>query len=181
MNSLKILLPVFAIAFAVGCSSVDSISDSADVADSEGSAGSVIPDDSNASTYGVGSVAVAGDGGPMTDTGLLLDNRAIYFDSDAVQISPESLEILEQHGEFLSLHPQSTLRIEGHAGERGSREYNLGLGERRAQAVRSVLLVQGASAGQLTTVSYGEERPAVFGSEESAWSMNRRVELVYGK
>jgi peptidoglycan-associated lipoprotein len=181
MNSLKILLPIFAIAFAVGCSSVDSISDSADVADSDGSAGSVIPDDSNASTYGVGSVAVAGDGGPMTDTGLLLDNRAIYFDSDAVQISPESLEILEQHGEFLSLHPQSTLRIEGHADERGSREYNLGLGERRAQAVRSVLLVQGASAGQLTTVSYGEERPAVFGSEESAWSMNRRVELVYGK
>jgi peptidoglycan-associated lipoprotein len=181
MNSLKILLPIFAIAFAVGCSSVDSISDSADVADSEGSAGSVIPDDSNASTYGVGSVAVAGDGGPMTDTGLLLDNRAIYFDSDAVQISPESLEILEQHGEFLSLHPQSTLRIEGHADERGSREYNLGLGERRAQAVRSVLLVQGASAAQLTTVSYGEERPAVFGSEESAWSMNRRVELVYGK
>jgi peptidoglycan-associated lipoprotein len=181
MNSLKILLPIFAIAFAVGCSSVDSISDSADVADSDGSAGSVIPDDSNASTYGVGSVAVAGDGGPMTDTGLLLDNRAIYFDSDAVQISPESLEILEQHGEFLSLHPQSTLRIEGHADERGSREYNLGLGERRAQAVRSVLLVQGASAAQLTTVSYGEERPAVFGSEESAWSMNRRVELVYGK
>jgi len=183
MNSVKVLLPMFVIAFAVGCSSVDSLSgsDSAEAAGSESSAGSVVPDDSNASTYGVESVAIAADGGPMSDTGLLLDNRTIYFGSDAVQISPESLEILEQHGEFLSLHPQSTLRIEGHADERGSREYNLGLGERRAQAVRSVLLVQGASAGQLTTVSYGEERPAVFGSDESAWVMNRRVELVYGK
>lgn len=181
MNSVKVLLPMFVIAFAVGCSSVDSMSDSAEDTGSESSAGSVVPDDGNASTYGVESVAIAADGGPMSDTGLLLDNRTIYFDSDAVQISPESLEILEQHGEFLSLHPQSTLRIEGHADERGSREYNLGLGERRAQAVRSVLLVQGASAGQLTTVSYGEERPAVFGSDESAWVMNRRVELVYGK
>ncbi len=182
MRIFKLLLPVMALGFVIGCSSVDSGSGSGDGADGMGD-GSMVPDDSNggATAFGVSSVGVAGDGGPIGDTGLLLDNRAIYFELDSVQISSDSLEILEQHGEFLSLHPESKMRIEGHADERGSREYNLGLGERRAQAVRSVLLVQGASADQLTTVSYGEERPAELGSSESAWSKNRRAELVYGK
>jgi peptidoglycan-associated lipoprotein len=72
------------------------------------------------------------------------------------------------------------VRLEGHGDERGSREYNIGLGEKRAQAVKQVLLLQGASADQLATVSYGEERPAVVGSDDEAWSLNRRVELVYG-
>jgi peptidoglycan-associated lipoprotein len=72
-----------------------------------------------------------------------------------------------------------SVRLEGHADERGSREYNIGLGERRAQAVRRVLLIQGASASQISTVSFGEERPAAFGSDEGAWAQNRRVEVKY--
>jgi peptidoglycan-associated lipoprotein len=71
------------------------------------------------------------------------------------------------------------VRLEGHTDERGSREYNIGLGERRAQSVRRALLLQGASDAQLSTVSYGEERPAVAGHDEAAWSKNRRVEIVY--
>jgi len=71
------------------------------------------------------------------------------------------------------------VRLEGHTDERGSREYNIGLGERRAQAVRRALMLQGASANQLSTVSYGEERPAATGSDEESWRLNRRVELVY--
>ena len=71
------------------------------------------------------------------------------------------------------------MRLEGHTDERGSREYNIGLGERRAQAVRRALMLAGAQACQITTVSYGEERPAATGSDEEAWRLNRRVEIVY--
>ena len=73
------------------------------------------------------------------------------------------------------------MSLEGHADERGSREYNIGLGERRAQSVKAALMVQGVSTDQLTTVSYGEERPAVVGSNELAWEQNRRLEMVYGQ
>ena len=72
-----------------------------------------------------------------------------------------------------------SVRLEGHADERGSREYNIGLGERRAQTVRRMLLIQGASAAQISTVSFGEERPAAFGNDEDAWAQNRRVEIKY--
>jgi peptidoglycan-associated lipoprotein len=86
---------------------------------------------------------------------------------------------LAAHGQFLAQNTSAQVRLEGHADERGSREYNIGLGERRAQAVRRVLMLQGAQATQLTTVSYGEERPAQTGSDDEAWRLNRRVELVY--
>ncbi|MDG1462887.1 MAG: peptidoglycan-associated lipoprotein Pal [Gammaproteobacteria bacterium] len=181
MNRFKMVLPVLAMVFAVGCSSVDSTSGAGDSVAGDNTSVTAIPDDSGAAVFGISSVAVAADGGPIGETGMLLDSRTIYFALDSAQVTSESLSILQEHGEFLGLHPQSKLRIEGHADERGSREYNLGLGERRAQAVRSILLVQGASADQLTTVSYGEERPAVFGSDEAAWAQNRRVELAYGK
>jgi peptidoglycan-associated lipoprotein len=87
--------------------------------------------------------------------------------------------MLAAHGAYLAANTNVQLRLEGHADERGSREYNIGLGERRAQAVRRILMLQGATAAQLTTVSYGEERPAVFGSDEESYTLNRRVELVY--
>jgi peptidoglycan-associated lipoprotein len=87
--------------------------------------------------------------------------------------------MLAAHGRYLASDPNLRIRLEGHADERGSREYNIGLGENRAQAVRQILLLQGVSAAQLSTVSYGEERPAAFGSDEESYSLNRRVELVY--
>ena len=87
--------------------------------------------------------------------------------------------MLAAHGRYLAQNPQASVRLEGHADERGSREYNIGLGERRAQSVRRALALQGANPEQLSTVSYGEERPAVLGSDEEAWRLNRRVELVY--
>ena len=87
--------------------------------------------------------------------------------------------MLAAHGEYLASNGDALVRLEGHADERGTREYNIGLGEQRAQAVRRVLLLQGASADQLGTVSYGEERPAVTGAGDEAYLQNRRVELVY--
>ena len=114
--------------------------------------------------------------GPQPD---LLSNLVVYFDYDLSDIRSEFNDMLVAHGRYLASNPSASLRLEGHADERGSREYNIGLGERRAQAVRRVLLLQGASGTQITTVSYGEERPAILGSDEEAWILNRRAELVY--
>ena len=115
-------------------------------------------------------------GGP----GASQENRIIYFAYDSFTVKPEYDAILRAHAKYLSANPGARVRLEGHADERGSREYNIGLGEKRAQAVRNVLLLQGAVADQIATVSFGEERPAVIGSDEEAWSLNRRVEIVYG-
>ncbi|MCC7258978.1 MAG: peptidoglycan-associated lipoprotein Pal [Gammaproteobacteria bacterium] len=106
-------------------------------------------------------------------------NRTVYFDFDRDEVKAEFREVVAAHGRYLAANPAARVRLEGHADERGSREYNIGLGERRAQAVRQALLLQGAGASQLATVSYGEERPAVTGSDEESWALNRRVEIVY--
>jgi peptidoglycan-associated lipoprotein len=108
-----------------------------------------------------------------------LENLVIYFEFDSSEIRSDFNSMLAAHGRYLAADSSLVIRLEGHADERGSREYNIGLGERRAQAVRQILMLQGASASQLTTISYGEERPAVFGSDDEAYSLNRRVELVY--
>jgi peptidoglycan-associated lipoprotein len=108
-----------------------------------------------------------------------LATRVIYFDYDSAKVSDDSLGVLEAHGNFIASNGNVSVRLEGHADERGSREYNIALGDRRAQSVRRILLFQGASSDQLETISYGEERPAVLGHDDAAWSKNRRVELVY--
>jgi peptidoglycan-associated lipoprotein len=105
--------------------------------------------------------------------------RIVYFEFDSAKLTSESIEILETHGNFVASNGEVTVRLEGHADERGSREYNIALGDRRAQSVRRVLLFQGASTDQIETVSYGEEQPAVTDHTEEAWSLNRRVELIY--
>ncbi|MBS8238905.1 peptidoglycan-associated lipoprotein Pal [Marinobacter lipolyticus] len=102
-----------------------------------------------------------------------------YFDFDTAEIKPEAREVLVAHARYLESNPNQQVRLEGHGDERGTKEYNLALGERRANAVERFLIVNGASRGQLETVSYGEEKPAVMGSNESAWAQNRRVELVF--
>jgi len=88
---------------------------------------------------------------------------------------------LEAHARYLAQHPSASVRLEGHADERGTREYNIALGERRAKAVERLLIVNGASTSQVETISYGEEKPAVLGSGEQSWAQNRRVELIYNK
>ncbi|MEM7431869.1 MAG: peptidoglycan-associated lipoprotein Pal [Pseudomonadota bacterium] len=103
----------------------------------------------------------------------------IYFEFDSSELRPEDTDTVARHAMLLGDNAGMTVRLEGHADERGSREYNIGLGERRAQTVRRMLLIQGASASQVSTVSFGEERPAAMGSDESAYSQNRRVVIVY--
>jgi peptidoglycan-associated lipoprotein len=108
-----------------------------------------------------------------------LRQRVVYFDFDRSDIKSEAQEILACHGKYLRDRSSAMITLEGHADERGTREYNLGLGERRGNAVSGALQANGGSAGQLNVVSYGEERAVADGHDESAWSQNRRVEIVY--
>lgn len=109
----------------------------------------------------------------------LLSKRVVYFDFDQSTIRSEYRAILNAHAQFLSSNNGYSATLEGHADERGTREYNLGLGERRSNAVADVLDARGAAQNQLGTVSYGEERPVATCSEERCWERNRRVEIVY--
>lgn len=102
----------------------------------------------------------------------------VFFDFDKYNLKPEGRETVEALAAWLNSRQGVTLTIEGHADERGTREYNLALGERRANSVKDYLIALGINAGRLTTISYGEERPAVPGSYEEAWAQNRRAEFV---
>jgi peptidoglycan-associated lipoprotein len=108
-----------------------------------------------------------------------LARKVIYFDFDKSEIKPEFADVVAAHAHNLTAHPNLKMKLEGNTDERGTREYNIGLGERRAQAVRRALMLQGVAESQLTTVSFGSERPAAEGDDESAWAKNRRVEMVY--
>lgn len=127
----------------------------------------------------------AGAGDRAAETEALMRERAlaaisapIYFDFDRSDLRSEAREVLNQKAEVLRQYPDIRVRIEGHCDERGTVEYNLALGERRAEAARSYLIDLGIDPDRLTTVSYGEERPAVEGQNEAAWSQNRRDEFV---
>lgn len=108
-----------------------------------------------------------------------LSKRVVYFDFNSNVVKPEYMPILKAHGEYLATHPEKQVAIEGHTDERGSGEYNLALGERRAKAVQRILELNGAAKEQISTVSYGEEKPLDPGHNEAAWSKNRRALIVY--
>ena len=179
------LLAVAAAAFLVAACSGSSTVPSGGT----GSGGGVAPvsggggGGSGAATSGIGGGAgaqfIGFDGEQPGDAEVIRNNLVIYFEFDSSEIRPEFNSMLATHARYMAASPDVSVRLEGHADERGSREYNIGLGERRAQAVRQILMLQGVSTAQLSTVSYGEERPVAFGSDEASYSQNRRVELVY--
>ena len=136
-------------------------------------------DDASVSAIGDDSAMSMSAAERLAETEGHLASRTIYFEYDSASLTDESLAILETHGSFIAGNGEVKVRLEGHADERGSREYNIALGDRRAQSVRRVLLFQGASTDQVDTVSYGEEQPADPGHGEEAWAKNRRVELIY--
>ena len=156
-------------AFLAGCTAPT-------VPDSDAQSGS---SDMNDSTPDIDAV----DDGGMDDGEFFEDEAPmtmiIYFDFDQSDLRAEYADVLARHAASLSNNSRTSMRLEGHADERGSREYNIGLGERRSQAVRRMLLVQGGSSEQISTVSFGEERPAAFGSNERSYQQNRRVEIRY--
>ena len=108
-----------------------------------------------------------------------LGKRVVYFEFDSSALTPEAQNIVEAHAEYLAGNPGMAVVLEGHADERGTREYNLALGERRSNAVAELFQVMGVAPDAIRSISYGEERPIAMEHDESAWSLNRRVEILY--
>lgn len=174
----KVLVVIIPIVMLVGCGTTGTkkSSTSADRGTTAVQVGGA--DESSAESMGIeGGGEFAGQ--KLDDPTGILAKRTIYFDFDSSDIKDEYRDIIKAHAAYLANHPRASVVLEGNADERGSREYNIGLGERRANAVRRYLSLQGASSSQLETVSYGEERPVAFGHDESSWQLNRRVEIVY--
>jgi len=109
----------------------------------------------------------------------LRQQRVVYFGFDKTQVNAADLAVINAHAQFLKTHPQQRIVLEGHTDERGSSEYNIGLGERRDKAIANLLKAKGVRPGQIRLVSFGKEKPAVLGHTESAFSKNRRVEIRY--
>ncbi|OYQ83677.1 peptidoglycan-associated lipoprotein Pal [Wohlfahrtiimonas chitiniclastica] len=107
------------------------------------------------------------------------EDRIIYFDFDSDRLRQESYNVVSAHAAELRKNPSRGIILEGHTDDRGSREYNIGLGERRAKAVSTLMTSEGVNHNQIRIVSYGKERPAVGGSGEGSWAQNRRVEIIY--
>jgi peptidoglycan-associated lipoprotein len=149
-------------------------------------AGTQVPDSTNASGEGAATSTSPLDGDSANSarglgaegTGALA-RKVIYFDFDKSEIKPEFADIITTAARNLTGNPNMKMKLEGNTDNRGTREYNIGLGERRAQAVRRALMLQGVAESQVLTVSFGAERPAAEGDDEAAWSQNRRVEVVY--
>ena len=171
----KRVLAAFAVAVVlVGCSSVplsdvpvedksaSSVSGQPNGPGAQSSVAPVVTDSANATVAGPANVA-----------------RIIYFDYDSYEIKPQFQSLIEAHARFLKANSARRVSIEGHTDERGGREYNLALGQRRAEAVRRALVLLGVADNRLEAVSFGKEKPAVPGNDEAAWAQNRRAELVY--
>ncbi len=135
-------------------------------------------DDTSAKTYGADDNATSAFN-QLDDPQSPLSIRIIYFEYDSSEIKSEYRAVIEAHAAYLSQNADTIITLEGHADERGSREYNLALGERRAQSIKQQMLLLGVLSGQIRLVSYGEERPFVDGHDESSWQQNRRVEILY--
>ena len=166
-----LLLAALASAIAVGCSKKVKETPPTDTGPSTGTTTTPVDD---------GGATRPGAYGPNDlDTDACLRNRVVYFDLDQDALKPEFQSAMACHAKYLRDRPTARLRLEGNADERGSREYNVALGERRGGAVSSALQASGGPASQLSVISYGEERPVCNDSGEGCWSQNRRVELVY--
>lgn len=109
----------------------------------------------------------------------ILSERSVFFDFDKFDVKPEYKNLIEAHGQYLSDHADTNIVLEGNADERGSREYNLALGQKRAVAVKNALTTLGVKDQQIETTSYGEEKPMMEGHYEDAWSHNRRTDIKY--
>jgi len=118
-------------------------------------------------------------GPEFSDPNNPLSKQVIYFELDSAQVKQDYVPVVAAHARYLASHPNQHVILAGHADERGSSEYNIALGEQRAKSVERMMRSQGVGSGQLEVVSYGEEKPAVSGHDESAWQQNRRVEVGY--
>jgi peptidoglycan-associated lipoprotein len=128
---------------------------------------------------GVSGTATGTQGNPLKDPRSPLSKRSVYFDFDSYVVKDEYKPLIEAHGKYLQTNRNAKMTIQGNADERGSREYNIALGQRRADTVKRMILLYGATDVQVETVSFGKEKPRNAGHEEAAWAENRRDDMVY--
>lgn len=161
------------VALIAGCSSGTKLNDTP-VVDRAGGAGQM---GSGGAASGVAPVSI--DANAATAAGPVGIARIIYFGYDSYSVQPEFQSLIDGHARFLKANPQRRVSIEGNTDERGGREYNLALGQKRSESVRRALTLLGVNDSQIEAVSFGKEKPAVTGSGESVWAQNRRAEIVY--
>jgi peptidoglycan-associated lipoprotein len=174
-DQLKSLCALLLIGVLAGCSTTGG--------EKSATGEAAVEDRSITTEGGAVSTGVAGSGSfagySLDDPSSPLSRRVIYFEYDSSNVGAADQDLLSAHAAYLAGNPGQTVTLEGHADERGSREYNIGLGDRRSQAVRRILELHGVAPHQVNTVSYGEEKPAAEGHHDVAWRLNRRVEIVY--
>ena len=167
--SAKLLLLMLPAALLIGCQSTGTKSGE----------GAAIEDKSSGAATSAAGDAGTFRGDALDDPAGVLSKRIVYFALDSSEVTQEDRATVSAHARHLAGNPAAAVTLEGHADERGSREYNLALGERRGNAVRQLLLAEGAATKQIQVVSYGEEKPLATGHDEGSWQQNRRVEIVY--
>ena len=175
----KIVFAAFVAAFLAGCAStpteapVEDKSSSTDPAATAATGAST----SGTSTAGVGGTATGAN--PLKDPNNILSKRSIYFEFDSFAVSEQYKPIIEAHAKYLAANRNARVALQGHADERGSREYNIALGQKRADAVKRMMTLLGVQETIVETVSFGEEKPKNPGHDEASWAENRRVDIVY--
>ena len=177
----KILFAAFLAAVLAGCQSTPT---QAPVEDKSGAADAAASSQqSGANTAGTNAGGVSGAntgaGNPLHDPNNILSKRSIYFEFDSFTVSDQYKPIVEAHAKYLQANRNARVSLQGHADERGSREYNIALGQKRADAVKRMLTLMGVQDVVVETVSFGEEKPRNLGHDEAAWAENRRVDIVY--
>ena len=166
------------IALAVaGCQSTPTTDTAAPVEDK--SATATTPGATTGGTTGTGVSGTSGTSNPLRDPNNILSKRSVYFDFDSYVVRDEFKPLVEAHGRYLQSNRNARMTIQGNADERGSHEYNLALGQRRADSVKRMMVLLGAGDGQVETVSFGKEKPRNSGHDEVAWAENRRDDMVY--
>jgi peptidoglycan-associated lipoprotein len=172
--SRTVLAVVAAAAFMAGCASQSTTTPD------QGS-----PSQSSGTPSGAQSSATPPSGGPGTASSGSRDpreayaKRSVYYEFDGYDVKPEYRPLVEAHAAYLKQNPSARITIEGNCDERGSREYNVALGQRRAESVMKMMTLLGARAGQIESVSFGKEKPRAAGNDEKAWAENRRSDLAY--
>jgi peptidoglycan-associated lipoprotein len=175
----KFLYAALVAVFLAGCQTTP---DKAPVEDKSGAATSAGAQQPGADTRGATTGGVAGSQtgvNPLRDPNNILSKRSVYFEFDSFVVADQYKPIIEAHARYLSQNRNARITLQGHADERGSREYNIALGQKRADAVKRMMTVMGVQEAVVETVSFGKEKPRNLGHDEAAWAENRRVDIVY--
>ena len=154
-------------------------SNAADSANAGATAGGIDSGTGPGGTALEGGKLVSYEKNAINDPNNVLSEKIVYFSFDSNTVGDDYVELVKHHGKYLSFNANASVRLEGHADERGTREYNVALAEKRAQSVKQLMLYEGAGNDQISIISYGEEKPVAFGHDDESMSLNRRVEIAY--